>query len=278
MIATVSAWMTDSVEGVDSFDGVDPFEGDHSDPFVVEEADPFIGGLFDSGPLAFFAPIIILAVIGFATIIYLSYRAGKQDQARIAALRAWTAQRDYSFMDEEPDLGRIYARLPSESGGERLRFEHVVRGRLAGLPFTAFDYSYETTSTSSSSSGSGTTSSTTTHRIQVVAIDGPAGWPAVRVSPQHLGSRLAVLFGRQDVQIGQDEFDRAFRVRADDEDAARRLIAPMASALLARTDQEFWVDGSTVLALRRGTLEAADLETWLGQLKAVLSQAPIQDR
>jgi hypothetical protein len=282
MIVLAGTWLASSI-GLFSDDVSNPFDGSSDGSFdgsfdgSSDGFGPFGGDPFEHSPFFYFAPILILAVLGFAVIIFFGRRAWKQDKERIRQLQEWTRQRDYSFAEEDPGLARIYPNLPLESGGRRLRFQHVVRGRLAGQPFTAFDYSYETTSTSTNSDG-GSSSSTTTHRIQAIAVDVPSGWPAVRVSPSGLGSKLAVMFGRQDVKIGYDAFDRTFRVRAQDEAAARRLLTPMASALLARPDQEFWIDGSTVLALRRGFLQHADLETWLQQVKAILAQAPTQDR
>jgi hypothetical protein len=220
--------------------------------------------------------IIILVLVALALALppvvfalALEIKLRKADQARIPALQAWAQEQGYYFRAEEPDLARIYPGLPLAPGGQGALFQNVIRGRLGGRPFTAFDYCYQTTTSSTSPIGRPKTRSVP-HRRQVVAIEGPGGWPALRVFPQEYGSEPAITFGRQDVPIGQDDFDSVYRVRAYDEDAARRMLVPLAPTLLARTDQEFWVDDRTILALRLGKLQATVLETWLGQLKAVL--------
>lgn len=207
-----------------------------------------------------------VALAGLVVLIAVKVRAAQQNKARAIELQHWVKEQGYSFSADEPDLAQSYPALPFAADHRRRpRFRNVVRGRLAGLPLTAFDYSYKELP--------GRDSDNATIYLQVLAVEVAPGWPAVRVSVRDFGTKLALAFGGQDLKIGDDAFDRAFRVRAADEAGARKLLAPMAPALLARTDQEFWVEGTTVLALRPGTLDPTNLESWLGHLNAALALA-----
>lgn len=186
-----------------------------------------------------------------------------QTKRRRSGLQVWALSRDYSYTPEAPDLVDTYSDLPMKTGGTRMRFRNVIQGRLAGYPLTGFDFSYETS----------TSKSTTVHSLQVLAVELPIRLPLLRVTRQGLGARVAIVFGGQDIVIGDDAFDQAFRVRADDEAAVRRLLLPMAPALLARTDQDLQTDGSMLLVIRSGTLSDDDIDEWIADLKPLVIAA-----
>jgi hypothetical protein len=221
--------------------------------------------------LSGFGPLIVLAVIGFGVVGVIAVRVGRRNKQRVAELRDWALSQDFSFSEREEFPALPYQGPPFDLGNRR-RYRNLIRGRLAGLPLTAFDYSYETTSSRRSGAG-GTVRNTSTHHLQVIAVDLPARRPRLSVTPKSLASRIAVVFGGQDIQIGLPDFDRTFRVRADDQQAARSLLGPLAPALLAWPDQALRIEGSGLLVYRRGRLEAQELERRLKGLAAALIEA-----
>lgn len=56
----------------------------------------------------------------------------------------------------------------------------------------------------------------------------------VEVLPQRGLEDMLVRAGAQDIEIGVDDFDRAWRLRADDEQAARAVVTPSVALILAR--------------------------------------------
>jgi hypothetical protein len=188
-------------------------------------------------------------------------------QRRQSGLQAWALSRDYSYRPEAPELVHRYFDLPIREDGQGQEIQNVIRGTAGGHPLTGFDFSYKTTSDSDERS-------TTEHTQQVLAVELHSRLPRFLVTRAGLGARLAVVFGGQDVLIGHDEFDRAFRVQADDEEAVRQLLLPMVPVLLARDDQDLQGSGSNLRAIRSGTLSRDDLDEWIADLKALLAHIP----
>jgi hypothetical protein len=191
-------------------------------------------------------------------------------RGRAEKLRAWALGRDFSFIEADPALAGRYPSLPFRDGGWGQQCRNVVTGRLSGRPMTGFDYSYRT----SDHDGDGSSSSGV-HRWQVLAVDLATPLPRVSVTRKSLGSWVAVAFGGQDVEIGHPEFDRAFRIRCDDEAAAAALLLPMASVVLTRDDQAVQTDGSSLLILCSGLLQPADLDDWFADAAAVVKTLPV---
>lgn len=185
---------------------------------------------------------------------------------RMVDLQGWALSRDYDYTDEVAGLQGLYPYLPGMQDYRRPRCTNVIRGRLDGLPLTGFDLARETSKRGDSS--------TAVPKLQVLAVEFPQTLPTLTVRRHDLLDRLATSVGGQDVVIGQDEFDKVFRVVADDERAVRRLLLPIAPTLLARTDQALQTNGSTLLVLRRGALSVDDLDEWIADLKTILSLVP----
>lgn len=234
----------------------------------VTSSGPGIGG---------FGVVIALAVVGFAVVIGFGLIAARRDKERVSALQEWARRREWRF---QADDGALVALVPRrlETGSSR-RARNVLRGRLGGLPVTAFDYSYVTSETRPTGTDGAPTTSSTTHRYQVLLVQAQREWPFVAAETSGLFSSLAVALGGQDVEIGDPAFDSRFRVKADDEQTARQVLGPLAPALLARQDQALELDGTFLRLVRRGELEPTDLQAWLAELDLPVARAlgTIQD-
>lgn len=219
-----------------------------------------------------FGAVIGLAVVGFAVVIGFAVVAGKRNKERVAALQEWARRREWRYQADDEALLRL---LPRQllGRGTAARAQNVLRGRLGGLPVTAFDHSYVTRDSAAGAGGAQAANTSTTHRYQVLLVQAPREWPFVSAETRGLFGAIAVALGGQDVLVGVTDFDQLFRVKADDEQAARQVLVPLAPALLARPEQMLELDGTFLRLARRGELRAAELEAWLAELDGPVARA-----
>ncbi len=105
---------------------------------------------------------------------------------------------------------------------------HVMFGSLDGMPVTAFRHRYVVS----------TGQSTQVIFNWVLSTDIPA-WPAVQLKPR---SGLARMFGGRSRVSGDDAFDRAWVIKAEDPAFAEALLGPdVRGLLMAQLRGERWV-------------------------------------
>ena len=97
-----------------------------------------------------------------------------------------------------------------------------------------------------------------------VSVDLRGQSPGVlKILPEGFGSRIAKLFGAQDLRLGDDDFDRRFVVKANPESLARRLFSaerrPRVLAVALRFDRRLRIDLSRE-QLRVSVPESLQLE------------------
>jgi len=97
-----------------------------------------------------------------------------------------------------------------------------------------------------------------------VSVDLRGQSPGVlKILPEGFGSRIAKLFGAQDLRIGDDDFDRRFVVKANPESLAQRLFSaerrPRVLAAALRFDRRLRIDLSRE-QLRVSVPESLQLE------------------
>lgn len=89
------------------------------------------------------------------------------------------------------------------------------------------------------------------HTAAVVAV--PRSWGEVSVTRETVFTKIGKVFGLKDLDLEDPAFNKAWRVRASDENFALALLTPEVQRLLADTQAGFrnetWVVGSGSLAL-----------------------------
>jgi hypothetical protein len=143
-----------------------------------------------------------------------------------------------------------------------------MSGTESGRPFTAFDYTYETHSTDSKGNRS-----TTTHSWTVCVVPMPGWLGSVQVMPESALDRMAGAVGlRTDIDLESEEFNRRFRVAADDPKLASDILTPRTMQYLIGVDAGAWrTCGSDLVGFRQGRLDPADVVrtcSVLGQVQA----------
>ena len=100
----------------------------------------------------------------------------------------------------------------------------------------------------------------------------------MEVLPQRGFENVLVRAGAQDIELGIDDFDRAWRLRADEEQAARALVTPSVAMILARSadvGMRIAWDKSVVVGVTRAhEARTADLARRLDVLVDVAGATP----
>jgi len=213
-------------------------------------------------------PFLLFLVVPVG--VYLAYRGWKNEQARKDALFAWATTAGHSYTVEDGQWCERWSGPPFGQG-DRRRAREVITGTTAqARRFVAFDYSYETHSTDSKGHRT-----TTTHRYAVTALSLPAPLPVLQVTPESAFSRLGHVFGIEDVELESEDFNRRFRVAADDRKFACDVLSPrLMEALLAGPELSWRIAGSGILSWSAGRHVPAEIEAALEHLRLVVEEIP----
>jgi hypothetical protein len=187
-----------------------------------------------------------------------SVAAVRRERERREALRGWAARH-----------GWAYAERPATDWAPRLPGRNprgvslMLSGVLDGHPVAVAEYSYTETSTSTRHNADGTSTTSTnstTHHFVVTAVRLASPGPTVAVQPRHALSKLGrTLFGDRPTALGYEPFDKAFRIVAEDPDAARRVVGPvLAGEHLAGRVPTWSLHGTELLTYRSGRITDPD--------------------
>jgi hypothetical protein len=208
-----------------------------------------------------------LILFGLAIVVaaILAWVQGQAEAAHRRAMAAYAAARGWTY---KARVDRYTEIAPGEPFGEgRARqAHHVMFGPFGGYRASAFEYRYTT--------GSG--KSRRTHYHGVFALSLPVGLPWVHVRPEtSLVDAAARLFGGQDIDFESEDFNRRFRVRADDARFAYDLLNPRAMQLLLASDDIcVQVAGHTLVLTTEGRLEVRHIDHRLMTLVALCEGLP----
>ncbi len=117
----------------------------------------------------------------------------------------------------------------------------IARGTLNGVPLLLFEHQYST--------GSG--KSRQVHYHTLAAITNMKGLPSLLVRERTLGDKFAALFGKHSIPLGDEVFDKKFRVESPDHDTAANFLVPsLREWLLAQPGHNYSIiTGPTSLAV-----------------------------
>jgi hypothetical protein len=177
---------------------------------------------------------------------------------RREALEQFCLMRGFRFERERSGAEAAQSALfePFRSGHSR-KWGYTLTGAVSGRPFTAFEYRWVT--------GGGKSSQR--HALHAILWETPDGrLPAFTLGPENLLTRLAGVFGSQDIDFADSpEFSSAYRLRGEDEAAIRAFLTPDLRQYLALTPgQRIAAGGARFLWWRDGRLPKPDqLEQFL---------------
>jgi hypothetical protein len=200
---------------------------------------------------------LILAVVVAGIFSY-----HKAVEKRRGEMRELVAAHDWEYQQSN-------RRLPQNWGAGILRgtpfaqgvARDIVYGSYLGHDFTAF--------TSVVSNGK----TSTAYAVAVLRLR--SALPNMGIVRMDFGQKVAKAFGAQDILTGDDGFDNAYRVRADNVDFARIFLGAKMVAWLMEPlhyGAPYIIEGGDVLTWRLGEMRARDVEDEIATLAEFVDQ------
>ena len=181
------------------------------------------------------------------------------------------AKLGFSFVPEKDyDLAKHYGFLDKLAQGSNRYAFNILSGRYQNHVVHAFDYHYETHSTDSKGR-----QQTHHHYLSCFVLRLPQTFPELTIGREGWLSKVAQVFGYDDIDFESAEFSRAFCVRSKDKKFAYDVChAQMMEYLLANRDLSVEIEHN-ILGLVFGTrLSAVGIEANLQRLAEVRSRIP----
>ncbi len=213
------------------------------------------GALFDLVVLA----IPVLLIVGW-------YRGFRRNQTRLKTFAGWAATTGWLLLPEDGSLVGRWHKCPFGLGDSRQALE-VLPGTWSGSSATSFTYRYVT--------GSG--KDRTTHQFHVVALALPSFLSTLTLTQEGVGARLAKLVGGQDLQFESEDFNRAWRVEADDAKYGYDVVTPRLMERMLRPDAVglgIRIDGTDVVCRAPGEQSLEALAPRLELLATIRDSVP----
>jgi hypothetical protein len=215
-------------------------------------------------------PVLLIIAAAIGANVYRKRQMGD----RRATVTAIASKGGWRYFEDEPGLA---GRWPGDpfGRGDHPDVTNVIRGSWGARKFIAFDYSYQLRhGLLADRRGGGITI-----RHGVVVMKLPAGLPYLQVQHENLlGEKVAdLLTGEQDIQFESDEFNRLFRITADDTWYARAVIHPRMMNLLMERGEVGWrVSGGDLVGWHRGHHTEEELRRRLDFLATLIEEIPTQ--
>jgi len=219
--------------------------------------------------MPFIMPFVIVAVLVVIVVgaIYSLIQARKRREGLFML-----AQRlGLNFSEEEDyELPDRYSFLKQLAQGENRYARNVLSGTYQQNPVRVFDYHYETHTTDSKGNRQ-----TQDHWFSFFILTLPAVFPDLTIRRENLLTKVAEVFGYQDIKFESAEFSKTFLVRSPDKKFAYDVCnAKMMEYLLANRDLSIEIENQ-VLALAFNTrLSVEQIEADLQRLLEIRSRLP----
>ena len=195
------------------------------------------------------------------------------NRRRKNAVRAWALARGWTVVGADPALARRWGGVPFAMGSARTATE-ILSGPSGGRPAVSFRYTYTTRDGEN----------TARHDHHVVAVFLPRMLPSLDLAPEGFGSKIAKVFGGQDLTFESEHFNARWRVTAPDPRFAHDVIHPRTMERLLQPDTAGMTVrfvGDAVLAWSSGAPRLEAIEPRARLLNDVVDAIPAyvwQDR
>jgi hypothetical protein len=213
---------------------------------------------------------VLIVLVGLAVgggIFWFTCIAAKKRREEFAA---FAARQGFTYTPANNPLANQWSGRPFQTGDHQ-QVKNVLTGAFQGRQLIAFDYSYQTHSTDSKGRRT-----TTTHKFGVVVMQLPGALPQLQVTHEGIfGGAVANAFGFADLQFESEQFNRAFRVKADDPRFGHAVIHPrMMELLLARGEIGWRIEGNSLVGWDQGSHSPAEIMSRLRLLSQVVDNVP----
>jgi hypothetical protein len=210
---------------------------------------------------------VLFAVVVIATAIYGALAARK----RRADLSALAARLGLNFNpDEDCGLADRFEFLNQLAQGENRYAINVLSGTYQQNKVLAFDYHYETHSTDSKGNRQ-----THHHWFSFFILTLPASFPELTLRRENFFTKVAEVFGYQDIKFESAEFSKTFCVRSPDKKFAYDVCnAKMMEYLLANRDLSIEIENEALALAFNTCLSVEQIESNLQRLIEIWSRLP----
>ena len=215
--------------------------------------------------------LLLVAVIGgvIALCVVLVVVASRNNRKQQARLMAWARANGLSYTPSVPRLAHYWSERPF-IGGRNAQALDVLTGQTPRRrQFCCFTYQYVIY----------TGKTTLVIRIAVTAMRLPAALPRLALTAETVGTKIARVFGGQDITLESDDFNNFYRVESDDQRFAYGVLHPrMMEWLLGpgRALTPWRIVGDDLICWRRETPKYEWLLPQLGLMETVIDQIPQQ--
>jgi hypothetical protein len=219
--------------------------------------------------MPFIMPVVIVAVLVIIVvgIIYGMIQARKRLEAlNELALRLglnFSAAEDYS-------LAERYGFLKQLARGENRYARNILSGTYQNHQVLVFDYHYETHTTDSKGH-----EQTQDHWFSFFILTLPAVFPDLTIRRENFFTKIAEVFGYQDIKFESAEFSKAFCVRSPDKKFAYDVCnSKMMEYLLANRDLSIEIENNVLALVFNSRLSVEQIEANLQRLVEIRSRLP----
>jgi hypothetical protein len=210
--------------------------------------------------------LVVVALVVGGVLFYFQWQ---REQKRRALLLQWAAANNWTFEARDDQWCGRWTGEPFNEGDHR-RALNVLTGLWKGKPFASFDYSYQT-HTSDGKGGQ----STTTHHYAVSSVQLPTYLPRLQVTPENLLTRLGNAVGITDIELESEDFNRAFRVHANDPKFASDVLTPRTMQMLLTRPHFSWrIEGADILCWEQGEQQPAEVMARVATMLDVVAGIP----
>lgn len=202
-------------------------------------------------------PILVIAglaagLVVLVLVIVLAFKAEKRRRlAMETVIRSTGFQVDFkpSVAAKEEAFLKSGSLKCLRTGSKGLGW--IARGDVGGVPVQLLEHKYVVS----------TGKHTSVHYHLVASTAAPETWPKLSVTPENFLHRIAEFFGAKDLKVEDEKFNRAWRVKSDDENFALLVLHPDVQAWFLKMPGGVWIEigngAACVVASMRGTEETA---------------------
>ncbi len=214
-------------------------------------------------------PVVLVAMVALV-IIAAIYGAIAERKRREGLFQL--AQRLGLDFDSGQNFGieARYGFLKQLAQGDNRYATNVLSGNYQLNEILAFDYHYETHSTDSKGHRQ-----THHHWFSFFILTMPSAFPELTIRRENFFTRVAEMFGYQDIEFESAEFSKAFNVRSPDKKFAYDVCnAKMMEYLLANRDLSIEIENEVIALAFDSRLSVEQIEFNLQRLVEIRSRLP----
>jgi len=207
-------------------------------------------------------PIVIVLMVMACFIAYAIWAAAERHKE----MAAWATEKGLQFSPaKDRDLEDRHSHFKCLRRGHSRYANNIMRGELAGLNITAFDYRYVT----------GHGKNRRQHNISALIARSDLPLKPLSIRREHMFDKVTEFFGADDIDFESAEFSNKFYVKAQDKKWAYAVIHQgMMDYLLQAPKFSIQFDVNEIIVWRSRRFRPEDFETAAQLIRDMLDRLP----